>query len=272
MSRDSNRQNRGEIVATMDDATHVAELTFNRPEKLNAITGYMEERFFAELSRVSSNPLISCIIIKGNGSSFCAGYDINEHVGSTELPASAFEDWWSFKDLLERWSSLRNTPIPTVAAIQGHCFGIATVLGSMVDLVVIAENALWGAAQLRGGGGSNGPTLAALVGQRKAREIEYRAAQLTGREAVEIGWANYAVPSGEVVQCAREIAQDIGRTPREALVAKKAAFNRLMDHQGWTLFVQDAALTHTMLNYSQPVSDLKRNVARGGFADSLNRE
>ena len=258
------------VLVDVNEDVHVAELRFNRPGKGNAITGQMEELFFARLREVTGNPRISCVIISGEGRGFSGGYDIGEHVGSAQ-PASAIDDWREFRGMLERWLSVRNAAIPVIAAIHGYCFGIATVLGSMADLVVIAEDAQWGAAQLRAGGGSNGPPLALLVGQRKAREIEYRAARLTGTEAVAIGWANYAVPAAEVRATAWELAEDIARTPREALEGKKAAFNRLMDHQGLSAYLEDAALLHTVLNYSAPVQALKADVAAHGFGSRSER-
>ena len=257
------------VLVRVDTGGRIAEVILNRSQRLNALTEAMEQRLFAELRRLAADPDISCIVVRGNGEAFSAGYDIEEHIGAkgqeVPLPGSALEDWVSFRDLLARWVSVRELPIPTIAAIHGYCFGIATVFASLVDLVVIAEDAVWGAAQLRGGGGSSGPVLASLIGQRKAREIEFRAARLSGVDAVNIGWANYAVPCEEVERYARELALDIARTPREALIAKKAAFNRMMDAQGFAASIEDAALVHTILNYSDPVQALRKRVASDGF-------
>ena len=257
------------IIVHVDSNGGIAEVVLDRDEKLNALTRAMEEQLFAELHRLATDPGVSCIVIRGNGRAFSAGYDIEEHIGTEgqpiQHPESAFEDWVLFRDLLSRWMSVRQLAIPTIAAIHGYCFGIATVLASLVDLVVIAEDAVWGAAQLRGGGGSSGPVLASLVGQRKAREIEFRSARLSGQDALDIGWANYAVPREKVEECARDLALDIARTPREALVAKKAALNRIMDAQGFTASIEDAALVHTVLNYSGPVQLLRARIASEGL-------
>ena len=267
----------GSVRLTVDAERHVAELVLDRPHKLNAITRPMESELFAHLDRIRLDRDVACVVLRGEGRAFCAGYDLVRHVddaveetGET-LPESAFDDWFDFRATLRRWLEVRNLPVPIVAAIHGHCYGIATVLGSMCDLVVIADDARWGAAQVRAGGGSNGTTLACLIGQRKAREIEYRAGQLTGREAVEIGWANYAVPAAEVTERAWALAVDVALTPREALIAKKASFNSLQDHQGFTQYLDDAALLHTVLSYSAPVKALRATIAAEGLSTVIPR-
>ena len=139
----------------------------------------------------------------------------------------------------------------------------------MSDIVIIAEDATWGPAQFRGGGGYLGPALAALIGQRKTREIEFRTAKLTGRDAVEIGWANHAVEREKVVTFADEIARDIARTPRETLVVRKAGLNRLMDLQGFKQSMEDGALVHTILTFSDGVKAIADSLRAGGVHSAL---
>jgi enoyl-CoA hydratase len=258
------------VETTVDVERGIAEIFLNRPEKVNAINSELEHGLLAALSAAGADERVRCIVLAANGRGFSAGYDLVEHTSGEDLD-SAFEDWADFQPLLRRWLSVRNTPVPIVAAVHGFCYGIATLLVSMTDIVVIAEDAKWGSAKVRGGGGYNGPSLTFLVGPRKAREIDFRSAELSGREAAEIGWANYAVPADEVLSTARTIATDVAMTPRDALVMKKAQLNRLMDSQGFVTALDDAAMVHTILNFAPGARDMRASIRSVGVRDTVGK-
>ncbi len=259
------------VETSIDAELGAGEIVLNRPEKLNAFNRELENDFFAALRQLSSDESVRCIVLAAAGRAFSAGYDLHELTAdrSAGKHQSGYDDWYAFHHRLRRWRSVREADVPVVAAVHGYCFGIATLLVTMTDIVVIATDATWGAAQVRGGGGYNGATLAYIVGHRKAREIDFRSARLSGREAVDIGWANYAVPAADVLPRAREIARDIALTPRATLVTKKAQLNRLMDDQGFTRALDDGGLVHTVLDFTPGVDDMYASLHAGGVRQTV---
>jgi enoyl-CoA hydratase len=255
------------IESRVDGENHVGYLALNRPEKRNAINGQMEDELFHQLDLFEANENVSCIVLSGNGSCFSAGYD---RFRDKEPYSSAVGDWHLFHGRLRRWMQVRDLAIPTVAAVHGHCLGIATLVATLTDIVVIADDAKWGSGPIRGGGGWNGPTVAHLIGHRRAREIEYRNAQFTGQDAVSMGWANYSVPEGDVLRVAADIANDIARTPRESLIGKKGVMNRALDADGFVRSIEDGALVHTILDFSAAMSDMDRMLADRGLKATVD--
>jgi enoyl-CoA hydratase len=209
------------IEIEINEDTRIAEIILNRPEKRNAINEELREALLSSIAEMSSNEAINCVVLRGNGPSFCAGYDF----AGTTAPPQIIDDWRLLREHTERWLAIRSCRIPIVAAVHGPCLGVATLIATLVDFVVIAEDAVWGNGRIRAGAGYLGPALRATIGDRKAREIEFCWRQFTGRDAVEMGWANYAVPAADVLSRARALAADVAETPRDLLELMKASMN-----------------------------------------------
>jgi enoyl-CoA hydratase len=259
-----------EVEVVLDEDRKIAEVYLNRPEKLNALNDSMLATLQAELYRLADSDSVSSIILAGRGRAFSAGHDLAGLTGEAHESRTVLDNWRLQVEELQDFVALRRLRIPVVAAVHGYCFGAATLLVSCcADITVVAEDLRWGAAKPRVGAGFTGPTLSLLIGDRKAREIEYRNGELTGSEAAAIGWANYAVPKDEVLSRARSIAADISMTPREILEIRKEAMNRALELRHFQDTVRSAAVWDPISHYSASGELGIKKVGEIGFQKAL---
>ena len=208
----------------------IAEVVFDRPEKLNALTAAMLDELSATLTALGRDETVSCILLRGEGRSFSVGYDVGDE-GAHE---TAYDDWDSLNEKIEHWIRVWECPKPVIAAIHGHCMGGATMLAVCTDITVIARDAVVGWPTIPLGGGLLSPVSMWLIGPKRAKELSYTAgSSMNGDEAAALGWANRAVEPDEVLPVAREIAGEIAKMPLQLLTLKKRALNRVMDLQGF---------------------------------------
>lgn len=181
-------------------------LTLNRPDKLNALNFEVFKALAAHISFIGENVAsIGCVLIGGAGRSFCAGNDLSDLGGVFEGG-----DGSQFRSVtVERLASL---PMPVVAAVQGHCLTGGLELALAADIIIAAESArfgdthgkwdlvpVWGLSQ----------RLPRRIGRAKALEMSFTARNYTGREAAEMGLANFCVPDGELASAALAFAAQV---------------------------------------------------------------
>jgi enoyl-CoA hydratase len=263
----------GIIEVKIDKGRHVADLILNRPEKLNAFSQELVTAFNETFAELAANEDISCVVISGNGRAFSAGYDMA--AGVEAPPASqrsTLDDWKGMKERLAGWFAVRQSPVGVVAAVHGHCYGAAQMLATMSDVRVVAEDCHFGWAGVRGGAGWLGPAMAFFGHYGRAREMELRYGRFNGRQAWDIGWANYAVPEDEVLPLAHEIADEIARTPRELLEVKKAAMNYVLDVQGFDKVIQAAAQWDSIAPHSASAEANRAHTKEVGLRQALQED
>lgn len=208
----------------------VAQLVLDRPRKLNAMNDEVLEGFSAAVAELGADRGVSVVVISGAGGNFSVGFDVDSgHTGTDTYP-----DWESLRRDIERWLAVWDAPKPFLTAVEGYCMGGATMLSVCADITVVSEDAVIGWPSLPLGGGLLSPASAWLIGPKKARELSYVAgSRLTGTEAAALGWANHAVPAGQALDRALELAGLISRTPPDLLRIKKLALNRVAEQQGF---------------------------------------
>ncbi len=219
-------------------------LILNRPQKLNALNHSVFKELAAHLEHIEANAArIGCVILRGAGRSFCAGHDLDDISGGGEgLSVSHFET-----RTIERLSDL---PMPVICVVQGHCLtgGLELALGA--DIIIAAESAkfadthgkwdlvpVWGMSQ----------RLPRRVGRAKAMEMTFTSRNYSGREAADMGLANFCVPDAEIDSAVTAFAKDVLANSWRSNAANKKLLN---DTDGMTL---KAGLAH----------ELHRSVGRG---------
>lgn len=204
-------------LATYELVDHVATITYNRPEALNAINAQMRRDLNEGFARFRDDPEAWVAIVTGAGKAFCAGADIRDGAGATgdfpgtfwEKPtANSFESGWEiFK--------------PVIAAVNGYCLGYGLTLVTWCDFVIASDRAEFGFPEVRLGV----PTIVGAI--RLPQKINWQYAMellLTGERigaerAHEIGLAGWVVPHEELMPSARSLA---GRLLAAAPLAARA--------------------------------------------------
>ncbi len=200
---------------------HVATLTINRPEKLNALNIATLARMVEELNDLAANDDIRVVILTGAGEkSFVAGADIAEFEGRS--PVDQFRVMTDSSAFL----AVDQFPKPIIAAINGFCLGGGCELALACDIRIASEKAKLGQPEINlgllpGGGGTQ--RLPRLVGMGAALKMLYTGDFIRADEAHRIGLVDEVVPPDQLEARAKELANTIASKSPVALRLIKQA-------------------------------------------------
>jgi enoyl-CoA hydratase/carnithine racemase len=237
-------------------ADGVATLTLNRPERLNAYTGEMGERYFELLDAADADPEVRVIVVTGAGRGFCAGADMDMLQG---IGAAGGATGSEPRDTSQVQALRLRTPI--IAAINGPCAGIGLVTAVMCDLRFAAAGAkLTTAFSRRGLVAEHGISwvLPRLVGPAVALDLLLSARVVLAEEALELGLVNRVVAPerlmDETLAYARDLAANVSPTSMAVIKAQ------VWSHLDTSL---DAATTHAdqLMRESLGRADFREGVA-----------
>ena len=190
-------------------ADHVARVTIDRPEVLNAINIASERELQALWARIEADPEVRVVVLTGTGErAFSAGADLKERPGASQLDYWATERPGGFGGI-----ALRETlDVPVIARVNGHALGGGLEMALGCDLIIAAEDATFGLPEARVGRLplDGGMTLL----QRQVPFHQAMGMLLTGRrisaaEALRIGLINEVVPRAELDSVVKRWVNDI---------------------------------------------------------------
>lgn len=207
----------------------VAWVRFNRPEKRNAMNPAMCDEMTAILEALEVDDRCGVIVLTGAGQSFSAGMDLKEIFEDHETLAP--EAWAQFSRRVHHWQNtlLRFHPKPTIAMVNGWCFGGAFNVVVSCDFAIAADEATFGLSEINWGSIPAGTALKAASTVMRARDALYYALTgdtFDGAEATRNGLVNRSVPLAELATATRELATKMLGKNRAAARAIKHAFRR----------------------------------------------
>ena len=201
----------------------VAELTLNRPERMNAYTPQMGAELIQAFRRLGEDDSVRVIVVTGAGRAFCAGADLgrgDETFAGRETDGDA--DEVSPRDSRARNIQPWKLPKPVIAAINGHAIGVGLTLPLQWDIRIAAKDAKLSFAFVQRG---IMPELAStyilprLIGIARASDLLLTGRIFLGEEAARLGVVNEALERDQVLPRAREIARYIVEKCAPASVA-----------------------------------------------------
>ena len=203
-------------------SSHVATITLNRPEVLNAFRAQTCVDLIDALLAAGYDSEIGAIVLTGSGErAFCTGGDQSGHDGQYKGGRGVVG-----MPIDEVQTTIRDVPKPVVAKVRGYAIGGGNVLATLCDLTVAGESAIFGQVGPRMGSvdpGFGTAYLARVVGEKKAREMWYLCRRYTAQEALEMGLVNAVVPDdaldAEVDAWCAELVQ---RSPTAIAIAKRS--------------------------------------------------
>lgn len=193
-------------------------IALNRPDRKNAYDPAMCAEVVAALKEASAGDA-AAVVITGSGDSFCAGGYLGELAAPDPGQLRSM-----FFGSLELFETIRNTPMPVVAAINGVAAGGGNELVVACDLAVAAESAWLGQTGVRVGsapvlGGTN--LLAVSIGEKRAKEVSFLCRRYPAAEALELGWINQVVPDDDLEGAVEGIVDELSAmSPRYLEIAK----------------------------------------------------
>lgn len=216
----------------------VAEITLNRPDRLNAWTGVMAAELRTAMEAAERDPAVKAIILTGAGRGFCSGADMNDladisAVGETK--ARPFEpfDPAARADFQHPQTWFPSVSKPIIAAINGPAAGMGMCISLFCDLRFVAETAIFVTAfSRRGLIAEHGMSwmLSRLVGHSRALDLLLSSRRLGAEEAYRMGLADRVFPTNELIGEARLYARELAESvsPRSMAVIKRQLWNGLL--------------------------------------------
>ncbi len=203
-------------------------IIINRPESQNAMTKTMWDSIVPALNDLKSLGA-NVIVIKGMGTAFCAGADLNE-LAQIEGEEAATAQWDSIKYALDE---LKAFALPTVAMINGACMGGGCLLAMACDLRYAAKAARFSIPVARLGivlDDANILRLISLVGPAVASEMLYTGVSISSAEAEMVGLINRALDPEDLPLYINEICNAIGENGPASIFETKCSIARILSH------------------------------------------
>ena len=204
----------------------VGTLTFNYPEKHNAMSPEMAQAAAEVIESFNNDAEVRVIVLKGAGSkAFVSGGDISKYEGNRSTPeqiATYNKMSSGFRD------ALTNTPKPTIAMIRGWCLGGGLAIALRCDMRICSEDAQFSVPAARLGIGYAAESLGQLielVGPSVAKEVLFTARRYTAHEAHRIGLVNHVVQAGLLEAFVKQYTDTICDNAPLSIVAAKHVIN-----------------------------------------------
>ncbi len=184
-------------------------ITLNRPQVRNALSPKLVTHFHTALDQVEARDDVAAVIVTGEGTAFCGGADLKV---LREIAAQSVEQArQDSRNLMNFFRRIYEFPKPVIAAVNGPAMGGGCGLASVCDIVLAAEDAVFGYTEARVG---FIPALVAvflvrICGEKKARELLLTGRVFSAQEAQEMGLVNHVVAKESLLEKAQELAREI---------------------------------------------------------------
>jgi enoyl-CoA hydratase/carnithine racemase len=229
---------------------HIATITYDRPERKNAIDGEMRRQINTTFERFRADENAWVAIVTGTGSSFCAGADLRSETGN---PAGDFAGTFWERPTVNSFESGWEIFKPVIAAVNGFCIGYGLTLVTWCDFVVASEKATFQYPEVLVGI----PTIVGAmrlpqrINWQYAMELLLTGERIDAARAKEIGLAGWVVPHEDLMTEARALAQ---RLCKAAPLAQRAVKEMAVRGPGMSL-VDGIRFGETMRRVAQATED-----------------
>ncbi|AZG47708.1 crotonase/enoyl-CoA hydratase family protein [Gordonia insulae] len=220
-----------ESVVRYDVRDHVAIVTLNRPDALNAVNSALSIAAGAALERAADDKDVRVVVLTGAGRAFCAGADLKEIASGRRIDDPDHREW-DFAGIVRHW-----IPKPIIAAVNGFALGGGTEIVLAADLAVIDEEASVGLPEVRRGLIAAAGGLLRIhrqVPQKIAAEIALTGRPVSAPRAYELGLVNAVAPAGTALDVALVLAAVIAANAPVAVEESKRVMHETSKSQrGW---------------------------------------
>ncbi|MBC9732339.1 enoyl-CoA hydratase-related protein [Nocardioides marmotae] len=273
-----------------DVSDRVATITLNMPDKRNRLSYRIRRDIIAALRAAERDDDVTVILIRANGPSFCAGYDLSPSDNPTPPTEKAryyrdddsrpegwvssphFDDWtdqWArscVRDWMNIWTLLK----PVVAMVHGHCVAGGTELMSMCDIVFVADDARIGYPPMRGMTTPDVPYFPWKMSMAHAKYLQLTGNSVTGAEAARMGWVAKSFPIEDLERETMRELRAISSIPVALLSANKQSVNQAYEIQGMRTHFDQSWSWHQLSGTVRPEADeFARRLQEGGLKAAL---
>lgn len=258
-----------------------ARITLNRPEKRNALSRVLLEEVREAVAEADADRDVHCLIVRGAGASFCAGYDLGEGVDRRPVSRVSSEsrryrggrslddDAWQLEWNQRLLSSLFDAHIPSIAQVHGHCLAGGTDLALYCDMVIVADDAKIGFPPARDLGALPNNFWIYHLGPQWSKRLLLTGDTINGREAQELGFAMKSVPLEDLENEVEQLADRLALIDPDLLSANKRVVNLAMELMGARTLQRLAAENDVRGHNTRAAKNFMSNVQEQGLRDTL---
>jgi enoyl-CoA hydratase/carnithine racemase len=211
----------------------VGIVSLNRPEKLNAISAGLKAALVERFHEADRDPATSVVVLRAEGRSFCAGYDIAPNPARAARRHNALAWHESLSDDVDLEMTPWEMKKPVIASVQGHCLGGGCELVMMCDITIAADDAHFGEPEIRFSNVGPALIMPFVIGLKRARELLYLGDPIDAQTALAYGMVNRVVPRAELHTATLKFARRMALISPEALAGTKLAVNRGAEAAGF---------------------------------------
>lgn len=268
-------------LITYDVADGRARITLNRPDKRNALSRRLLEELNEAVWEADADRDVHCLILRGAGPSFCAGYDLA--AGADRRPISRVssdekryrggrsldDDAWQLERDQRLMSALFDAHKPSIARVHGHCLAGGTDLALYCDMVIVADDATIGFPPARDLGCLPNNFWIYHLGPQWSKRLMLTGDTITGREAQQLGFAMKSVPAADLEAEVEQLADRLALVDPELLSANKRIVNVAMELMGARTLQRMAAENDVRGHNTRSARGFVESVAEKGLRETL---
>ena len=221
----------------------IATITFNRPDKRNAMSDDLRSEFIDALERVAADKAIKALVLTGAGKGFCAGGDIGGMERRMNAPTGeiAFNGWHRQQRVHHAQALLHTMPKPVIAAVNGAASGLGADVAMACDFIIASEWASFTWSYIHRGIVPDGGGMYFLprrVGLPKAKELIFTGRRVDVDEALALGIVDRKAGAASLVADAQAWAAELGQGSATALALTKTILNQSFELPAQQVFAQ----------------------------------
>lgn len=232
-----------DIIYTVEE--HIATITLNRPETLNAFTETMINEWVDAIEAAKSDPEVRVLVVTGAGRGFCSGMDVRGAASRGEaLPAYTRRNYMRL-GVHKLPRTLEGFDKPYIAAINGPAAGAGMDMASMADIRIMSDKARVGMTYVRMGilpGDAGCYFLPRIVGIAKALELIWSGRMIDAEEALRIGYVSKVVPHDELPATTKEFCLQFTQAPVATQFAKRLLWRGIDMYRNINLEMAEMAM------------------------------
>ena len=253
-----------------------ARITFARAGRHNAISQTMLEELEHALWEADDDTRVHCVIIRGEGRSFCSGYDLTALPGRKKdsgrrTGRSHDDDTWLMERNNRRIRALWEMHKPSIAQVHGYCLAGGTDLAMACDMVIAADDAQIGFPAARTMGALPNNLWMYHCGPQWAKRLQLTGDSISGEDAAKIGLVMKSVPADLLEDEVEGLADRLSLIDPDLLAANKRITNLGLELMGAQVLQRLAAENDARAHHAKAVREYVSSVKEFGLGETLRR-
>lgn len=258
-----------------------ARITLNRPEKLNALSLRLQSELNEALWEADNNTEVHCVILRGAGRAFSAGYDLTGTDGNVPVSrvqsqdnkyrggSSIDDDAWQLERAQRYRMAIFDMHKPVICQIHGYCLAGGTDIALMCDMIIASDDVLIGFPPARDLGALPNNMWIYHVGPQWAKRLNLTGDMITGKEAQQIGLVMKAVPTEHLENEVEQLANRLTKIDPDLLSTNKRIINMAMELMGARTLQRMASENDVRGHNTRAAGGFRKSVQELGLREAL---